>query len=350
MGEDAAGGEGVAEGVLDVVGAAGEGVVGADGVVRDEGEARAQAGAGVEVEDEVGEGGGVGGAVVVVVEEGDGEHRREAGEGGVLAGGGEGLRERLGAVDRHEAAAQFGAGAGEREAEADLRGLAGEAADPGGEAGGAHGDGAGVDGEGGGVGEDRDRREHAVEVGERLAHALEDDAADAGAGGQVCTHEPDLLDDLPRLEVALEAEAAGGAEGTGEGAADLGADTDGEAVGRGERDPDALEQGAVVGDEQVLDEGVDAAGSLGANLQGGHVGAGSQGGEALAADLGDRAVEQRGAAADRGGHDAAGLGGAELGEEARQGARFEALEGVHAADCNSKVGGQGPLLADGRLR
>jgi hypothetical protein len=60
---------------------------------------------------------------------------------------------------------------------------------------------------------------------------------------------------------------------------------------------------------RYLMKGVDAAGSLGANLQGGHVGAGSQGGEALAADLGDRAVEQRGAAADRGGHDAAGLGG-----------------------------------------
>ena len=56
----------------------------------------------MKVEDEIGEGGGVGGGVVLLVEEGDGEHRREAGQGGVLAGGGEGFGQGLGAVDRQD--------------------------------------------------------------------------------------------------------------------------------------------------------------------------------------------------------------------------------------------------------
>jgi hypothetical protein len=89
---------------------------------------------------------------------------------------------------------------------------------------GAHGDRPGVDALGARIGQDRDRRQHAVEVGHRLAHALEHHAVDALPGRQLAPHQPDLLDDLPRLEVAAQAEPAGGAERTGQRAPDLRAD------------------------------------------------------------------------------------------------------------------------------
>ena len=77
-----------------------------------------------------------------------------------------------------------------------------------------------------------DRREHAVEVRERLAHALEHDAvhALAAVARERAAHVAHLLDDLPRLEVAREAHAPRRAERARERAADLRADAHREAA------------------------------------------------------------------------------------------------------------------------
>lgn len=346
MGGDAAGAEVVAEGGLGGLGGAGEGVVVVgDGVVGDEGESRGLAGALAEAVDEVGEGVGVLGGVVVAVEEGEGEHGGEAGGEGVVDDGVEDLGEGVGAIDGHEVVASIRAGAGDREAEADAGGFAGEAADAGGEARGADGDGAGVDGEGGRLGEDGDRGEDAVEVGEGLAHALKDDAVDAGARGEAGADEADLLDDLPGLEVAAEAHATRGTEGAGEGAADLGGDADGVAARLLEGDPDGLDALAGAGVEENFQKGVDGALTLGEEGEGGEVGAGAERFEGEATHLGDRLAEEAVAVADDGGDDPAGLGEGEHGEVLDEGGRGEALEGVHGREANPKARAAATLAA-----
>ena len=100
----------------------------------------------------------------------------------------------------------------------------------------------------------------AIDVRERLAHALEHDAVDrARPGAERRAHEPHLLDDLPDLEVAREPEAAGGAERAGERAARLRADARAEAPRALERDAHRLDDVAVARGQRELDEGVDGA-------------------------------------------------------------------------------------------
>src|SRR6185436_10642457 len=102
----------------------------------------------------------------------------------------------------------------------------------------------------------------------RLAHPLEDDAVDALALHALAFQqrpidEANLLDDLPRLEVAPEAEAPRRAEHAPECASDLGAHADGEAPGSLERDANGLDPLAVAEGEDELPEGIDRAPLLG---------------------------------------------------------------------------------------
>ena len=75
------------------------------------------------------------------------------------------------------------------------------------------------------VGQDGDRLQDAVQVEQRLAHAHEDDVRQVATGRrQPASGMANLVDDLRGLEVAAEAELAGGAEGAADGAARLAGD------------------------------------------------------------------------------------------------------------------------------
>src|SRR4029079_4858146 len=103
-----------------------------------------------------------------------------------------------------------------------------------------------------------DRLDHPVEVAERLPHALEEHAVDPAKTRcpKLGPEDTDLLDDLPGLEVPLEAHPPGGAEGARERAADLGAYACREAPFALQRDAHRLDHGAVAEAEGVLDERV----------------------------------------------------------------------------------------------
>ena len=137
------------------------------------------------------------------------------------------------------------------------------------EADGRDGDAAGAHAEAGrrGVGEATYGPDDGLVVGERLAHAHEDDVGDATgtAGHLAARHRPgpgdDLLDDLGGRHVALQTAHAGGAERAGHAAAGLAGDADGGAVGVAHQDrldegaveelPERLAGGALVGLERA---------------------------------------------------------------------------------------------------
>ena len=201
-------------------------------------------------------------AVVDAVEQRHRPHRREAGGARVIGHRGEHVGERVGARDRHQQAAALRQRAADADAEAHV-GLGGrEPADPARQARRAHRDRARVDAERARLGHDGDRGEHRVEVRERLAHALEHDAVNAAAGGQARADHVDLLDDLPRGEVARETEPAGRTERTRERAPDLARHACREPAGDLKRDPHGLEPRAIGTGEEVLDERIDRARGL----------------------------------------------------------------------------------------
>ena len=135
---------------------------------------------------------------------------------------------------------------------------------------GADRDVAGVDGQTARLVQHCDGLEHVVEVGHRLAHALEDHAVHAAAA-QAAPDRAHLLDDLPGLEVAREPHAAGRAELAAQRAAHLRADADREARPVLERDAHRLEHVAVVRAQGVLHERVDLALLLCQQLERGHL-------------------------------------------------------------------------------
>ena len=183
---------------------------------------------------EIGERGRVVVGVVVAGEQRVRQHRREAGGARVLAGGVEHLVERVGAVDGHERAAPARGRRAERDAEPHRGDLAVE----------RRGCRAGRPA----VHTVMLRMSMACALGSartRMASMTRSTLASGSPmpwkrtpwiarppAGQVRAERAHLLDDLPRLEVAREAHAAGRAEGARERAADLRADARGEAPRR----------------------------------------------------------------------------------------------------------------------
>ena len=78
---------------------------------------------------------------------------------------------------------------------------------------------------------------------------------------------PNLLDDLPRLEISKEPHPAGRAERTRQRAADLRAHADGETARALERNADRLDDVAIRGPERVLHERVELARALCCDLE-----------------------------------------------------------------------------------
>ncbi len=148
----------------------------------------------------------------------------------------------------------------EGDGEADLGRLAGQLPDLRGEAAGGDGDVARADVEAPGGIDDADGAEEVGQVGQRLAHAHEDDVVDPLAA--LFFDGEKLVDDFGRVEVAGEAVEAARAEFAAVSAADLGGDAGGAAVGgfavkRGRRgDEDGLDQVAVGEAEEELASGV----------------------------------------------------------------------------------------------
>ena len=100
-----------------------------------------------------------------------------------------------------------------------------------------------------------------------LTHALEDDAVGARALGKLGAHEPQLFDDFPGFEVAVESHATGRAERAGERTAHLGADTNGKSPWFFQRNAYGLYFVLVVRAEGVLHERVERAGASFDNAQ-----------------------------------------------------------------------------------
>jgi len=132
-------------------------------------------------------------------------------------------------VHRHDLLAHVVGGAVEREGEADLQRLIGQVADARGEPAGGDGDVPRADADAPVRVDDFDGLDQVDVVGERFAHAHEDDVVDLGFRGALGLE--DLRDDFAGGEVALEALESAGAELAAVGAADLGGDAEGEAVG-----------------------------------------------------------------------------------------------------------------------
>ena len=141
---------------------------------------------------------------------------------------GEQVGQRVALVDRHDLVADLVGGAVERDREPDLLRVLGELADFGDQSGGRDGEVARSDVEPPGGGEDGDRGEHGVEIGERFAHAHEDQVIDPLSGEHLGGQH--LAGDFPGVEVAGEAGQAGGAELATVGATDLGGDAQGATV------------------------------------------------------------------------------------------------------------------------
>lgn len=141
------------------------------------------------------------------------------------------FRERMLFVDRHDLTADGVGRAVERDGEPELERFVGKLPDAGGEADGADGDFAGTDAEAVGGVDDAEGAEEVFVVGERFAHAHDDDVADFlfREGLDV----EDLVDDLGSGEVAFHAFETRGAEFAAVGTADLGGDTHGMPVALG---------------------------------------------------------------------------------------------------------------------
>lgn len=148
-------------------------------------------------------------------------------------------------IHRHDAAADFVAGAMQGDGEADLHRKVRELADLRREAAGAHGHVPRTDADAPFGIQDLDGLGQVGVVRQRLAHAHKDEIVHALTGISLDLH--DLLDDLRRREIAGEAREAAGAKFAVIGAADLAGDAERAAVGI-----TAIERG-IRGDEHGLD-------------------------------------------------------------------------------------------------
>ncbi len=206
--------------------------------------------------DEAGQLGDVRGPVVHPVDQRPLHREPSVGRRHVVGAGLGQHRQRVPPVDRHQLVAQLVVGGVQGDGEVDRELLAGQPPDARDDADGGEGEAAGRQSE---VGVDPlDRRPRAVVVGQRLAHAHEDDVGEATRPGRPRGRHH-LLDDLAGGELAHEARLAGGAELARHGAAGLGRDAGRHPVGVGHQH--GLHPGPVAQGEEPLD-GVAAVGHL----------------------------------------------------------------------------------------
>ncbi len=246
-----------------------------DGVVGDEVDV------GVEVGGDFGEGFGLFERVVDVLDQDELEGEHAAVALGEEFDGGEKFFERPAFVDRHDLLADFVGGAVEADGEAELDVFLGEAFDGGNYAGGGDGDAAGAEMERPFGVYDFEGGEEVVVIGQRFAHAHDDDVVEggnfgAGARGAGVFEEADLEElgnDFAGGEIAFPSIESGGAEFAAERATDLGGDADGFAglldadAFLGDADNDGFDEGAVA---ELEEEFVgDVAGFLGEEVAGG---------------------------------------------------------------------------------
>ena len=158
----------------------------------------------------------------------------------VVAGGGHDLGHRPAPVERHEQVAQRIAGRVEADGERPLGPQPRQALDPGHDARGGDREVAGAQPEALGIRERGDRREHRIQVEQRLAHAHEHDVREvASVARQPPPRVARLVDDLGDLEVALEAELTRGAERAADRAAGLAAQAQGRPLASARTRPDS---------------------------------------------------------------------------------------------------------------
>ena len=161
-----------------------------------------------------------------------------AGRARVVARRVDDLGDRPAPVQRDEHVAQRVARGVERDGQRELRPERGQAPDPGHDPGRRDRDVPRAQAEPARVVERLDRRQHPVEVEQRLAHAHEHDVRQALAvGREPARGVADLVDDLGDLEVAPEPELAGGAERAADGAAGLARDAQRVPLARRRRGP-----------------------------------------------------------------------------------------------------------------
>lgn len=257
-------GRGAAEGIMDSVPRISD-----DRVVGDEADARPETGPRLERDRELAELHGVLFVVVDARERCYGPHGGETGDPRVLDAGVYHVVERMRAVDRHEKSAHAGSGATDGEPEAHLRCFTRKPRDSSRESRRAHGDLARVNRECARLGQDGEGLEYAVEIGERLPHALKHHAVYPLSSRRVESppDDADLLDDFPCLKVPLEPHPSGRAERAAEGTSSLRADAHGESARLLEGDPYGLDDRPVGSPEGQLHEPVDLARQLAYHLE-----------------------------------------------------------------------------------
>src|SRR5437899_11494330 len=131
-------------------------------------------------------------------------------------------------MNRHDPPAHFVGCAMQRKGEAKLRGLVGKLANLRRESAGRNGDVPGTDAETPRRVDDANRAQNVFQVGERLAHAHEDDVIDFFAA--LLFNLDELLHDLACIEIAGPAVQSAGAKFAAVSAADLAGDTNGPAI------------------------------------------------------------------------------------------------------------------------
>ena len=180
---------------------------------------------------------------------------------------GEHLREGVTDLDRHQAPADLGPRAAYGKSDSHARRISRQAKDPGRQPGRAHRDGARINGQSARITQHAHRPENALDVRERLPHALEHDPVNALARPESGSNQPDLFDDLPALEVASESESSRCAECALEATSDLRAHAHAKPSRSLERDAHGFDPMAIPRGERQLHEGIDSAPFRGANLK-----------------------------------------------------------------------------------
>ena len=180
------------------------------------------------------------------------------------AAGGQEILDGPALIHRHEALPHRVRRGVERDRQVDLQLFLGELLHPADQPHRRHGDPPGGVAEGAGMDQEPERLNGGLVVGQRLAHAHEDEVGDARSRVEGPAHRRQLADDLSRRQVANEAHGPGEAERAGEAASDLDGEAEGEPVPVGHEDgvdPGAVGQAkdellaAVPGRDDALDLG-----------------------------------------------------------------------------------------------
>jgi len=197
----------------------------------------------------------------------DRPQRRKAGLERVRFDRSEHLREGVPHLDRHQSPTNIGPRAAYGQSDSHARRVSRQSKDSRGQPGRAHRDGTRIDGQSAWVTQHADGSENALDVCERLPHALEHDAVNALARAECGSNQSHLFDDLPALQVASEPESSRCTECTLEGTSDLRAHAHAKPSLALERNAHRFDPVTVPRGERKLDEGIDSAPFGGANFE-----------------------------------------------------------------------------------